>query len=283
VTPATVFAVGSVTKQFTAACVVMLAEQRSLDLDARVSRYLPNVPHGDEVTVRELLDQTSGLADYSAQPALQSAVGKDRLTTVSTARLLAMIARKPLAFKPGARFAYSNTNYLLAGMIVEAVSGEPLGAFLREHIAAPAGMRGMQYLTTSIPDGKNVARGYSPKNGRVVAARRFTMSWAGGAGALASTAHDLVTWDDAFFHGRIVSPNSVRMMTTAVKSDYGYGWVVENLRGERMVWHNGEVPGVHAMNSYFPRSDLAIVVLTNLGGSHPEDLAKQIKVIVSRR
>jgi CubicO group peptidase (beta-lactamase class C family) len=283
VTPATVFAVGSITKQFTAACVVMLAEQRSLDLDAPVSRYLAHVPHGDEVTVRELLDQTSGLADYTAQPALQAAVGKDKLTDVTPARLLAMIAQKRLAFQPGARFAYSNTNYLVAGMIVEAVSGEPLGTFLREHVAAPAGMRDMQYLTTSIPDGANVARGYSPKKGRVVAAPRFTMSWARGAGALASTARDLVAWDDAFFHGRIVSPASVRMMTTAVKSDYGYGWVVEPGRGERMIWHNGEIPGVHAMNAYFPGSDLAIVVLTNLGGSKPEDLAKQIKAVVSRR
>jgi CubicO group peptidase (beta-lactamase class C family) len=283
VTAATIFPIGSVTKQFTAACVVLLAQDHSLDLDSPVSRYLPAAPHGDRVTVRQLLDQTSGLADYSAQPALQSAVGKDKLTEIAPARLLAMIAGKPLKFTPGTRFDYSNTNYLLAGMIVEAVSGEPLGTFLRERITEPLGMRATQYLRTSIPAGSDVARDYGVKNGRATVVRRITMSWAQGAGALASDAHDVVTWDDAFFHGRVVTPDLVRTMTTRVREDYGYGWVVETVHGEPMIWHNGEIPGAHAMNAYFPRSNMEVVVLTNLGTAKPEEIAKDVAVALRRR
>ena len=283
VTGTTVFPVGSVTKQFTAACVAILAQDHSLDLDSPVNRYVPNAPHGDRVTVRELLDQTSGLVDYSRQPALQSAIGKDKLTEIRPAQLLAMIAGQPLKFTPGTRFDYSNTNYLLAGMIVEAVSGQPLGSFLRERIIEPLGMHGAQYLKTSIPAGTNVARGYELKKGRASMVRRFTMSWAQGAGALASGAHDLVTWDDAFFHGRVVAPDMVHVMTTAVKEDYAYGWVVERVRGEPMIWHNGEIPGAHAMNAFFPRSNMEIVVLTNLGTAKPEAVAREIAVALRQR
>jgi len=282
VTNATIFPIGSITKQFTAACVVMLAEQHSLDLDSPVSRYVPSAPHGEQVTVRELLDQTSGLADYSAQPALQAAVGKDKLAKLEPAQLLAMIANKPLKFTPGTRFDYSNTNYVLAGMIVEAVGGEPFGDFLRNHIFEPLGARSMQYLSTSIPSGSNVTRGYGTKDGHLGLVPRITMSWAQGAGALASDTHDLVSWDDAFFHGRVVSPSFVRVMTTRVKEDYGYGWVIDRERGEPMIWHNGAIPGAHAMNAFFPRSNMEIVVLTNIISAKPEDIAKEVRAIVAR-
>ena len=272
----TVFPIGSITKQFAAACVVMLAEDHSLDLDSPVSRYLPTAPHGERITVRQLLDQTSGLADYSAQPTLQTAVGKDKLNELRPAQLLAMIASKPLKFTPGTRFDYSNTNYLLAGMVVQAVSGEPFGTFLRERITEPLRMRETQYLSTSIPTGSNVARGYSIKHGRAALVPRITMSWAQAAGAIASDTHDLVIWDDAFFHGRVVTPAFVRTMTTPVKEDYGYGWVIEQVRGQRMIWHNGEIPGAHAMNAFFPRSNMEVVVITNLDAAKPEEIAKNV-------
>ncbi len=272
----TVFPIGSITKQFTAACGVLLAEEHRVDLDSPVSKYVPLAPHGTVVTVRELLDQTSGLPDYSAQPQLQVAIGKNKLNHLLPGQLLDMIRGKPLNFTPGTQFDYSNTNYVLAGMIVQAASGESYEDFLNEHILGPLGMHQTQYLSTSIPQGRDVSHGYQVTAGRLKPLRTFTMSWAGPAGALASNTDNLVKWDEAFFGGRVVSSHAVKVMATAVKSDYGYGWVVDTVHGDSRVWHNGGLPGAHAMNAYFPKSSLEIVILTNLLDANPEGLAKEI-------
>jgi CubicO group peptidase (beta-lactamase class C family) len=278
----TVFPIGSITKQFTAACVVILAEEQRINLDSPVSRYIADAPHAREVTVRQLLDQTSGLPDYSAQSELQAAVGKNKLTHLRPQQLMAMIANKPLKFKPGTKFDYSNTNYVLAGMIVKSASGNDYEDFLKAHILRPLDMSATQYLRTSIAQGDDVARGYKLKSRRQTALPPFTMSWAGAAGALASDTHDLVKWDVAFFGGRVVSPSAVKEMTTPVKSDYGYGWVVERVQGDSMIWHNGELPGAHAMNAFFPRSNMEIIVLTNLPEADPEGLAKRVYAVLRR-
>lgn len=278
----TVFPVGSITKQFTAACVMLLVQQGRVDLESAIARYLPKAPHANAVTVRELLNQTSGLADYSGEPALQRALHPRLLTELTPSQLLGMIAGEPLHFKPGTKFEYSNTNYLLAGMIVAAVSGESYPSFLREHIIGPLHLQRTSYLRTSIADGSNVSDGYEIVKGHFVASPRFTMSWAASAGALASDTSDLIAWDNAFFGGRVVPPASVRAMTTPPSlkesSDYGFGWVVDRVSGEPMIWHNGALPGAHAMNAVFPRSGLTIVILTNILTARPEEIAEDVFV-----
>jgi D-alanyl-D-alanine carboxypeptidase len=283
VTATTVFPIGSITKQFTAACVMMLAQAHRVNLDTPVSRYVRNAPHGNEITVRQLLDQTSGLLDYTEEPALQAALGASRLNRVSPVQLLAIVANKPLAFRPGSHVYYSNTNYVLAGMVVQAVSRETFQSFLERHILSQLAMHHASYLDTSVPQGLDVARGYGIKNGRVSLLPPFTMSWAGAAGALASDAGDLVKWDDAFFHGRVLEPASVVEMTRPVKRDYGYGWAIDRVDGQRMVWHNGGLPGAHAMNAYFPDSDMEVVVLTNIFTSDPEGIARRVYAVATKR
>jgi D-alanyl-D-alanine carboxypeptidase len=278
----TIFPIGSITKQFTAACVMMLAEQQKIGLDSPIGRYIHDAPHAHEVTVRELLDQTSGLPDYTTQPQLQVAIGKKGLTALRPRRLIDMIANKPLKFKPGARFNYSNTNYVLAGMIVNAVSGSGYPEFLARHIFQPNRLNSTQYLRISIPQGANVARGFKFENGRQTEIPPFTMSWAGAAGALASNARDLVKWDTVFFGGKIVSRGTIEEMTRPVKSHYSYGWVSDRVQGDSMIWHNGELPGAHAMNAFFPRLNLEIVVLSNSSDANVEDIAKSVYAIVRR-
>lgn len=287
----TIFPIGSITKQFTAACVMWLSEKHRLDLDSAVSRYVVNVPHGTEVTVRELLDQTSGLYNYTDQPLVQraaadllsnavSSTSLYSLNNVSSSQALALISNRPLKFRPGTQFDYSNTNYIAAGMVIEAVSGETYERFLRKHILVPLGLERTEYIHTSIPLGSDVARGYTiSKNGREVLPR-FSLAWTGSAGALASDVVDLVKWDAAFFHGRVVPPAIVRTMTTPVKSDYGYGWHTYQFAGTRVPWHNGGSPGLHAMNVYYPPADMEVVVLTNLMQSNPEGTAAQIIGVV---
>lgn len=191
----TVFAIRSITKQFTATCVMLLVQGGRVRLDSPIERYLPGVPHGHEVTVRELLDQTSGLADYSSQPALQRALHPHLLTELKPATLIGFIASEPLEFQPGTKFEYSNTNYVLAGMLVQAVSGESYADFLQTRIFVPLGLHEMQYLRTSVPKGPDASHGYKVVKGRFVLLPPFTMSWAAGAGALASDVHDLIAWD----------------------------------------------------------------------------------------
>jgi D-alanyl-D-alanine carboxypeptidase len=286
----TIFPLGSITKQFTSACVMWLVERRRVDLDYPIKRYVGNVPHAGEITVRELLDQTSGLVSYTDVPALKAALGKGLMNSLSSAQLLAFIDNKPLKFAPGTKYEYSNTNYVLAGMIVEAVSGETYEEFLRKHIVVPVGMTRTQYLRTSVPVGGDVAIGYEIKSGLPTPLPAFSMSWASSAGALASDVNDMVKWDDAFFHGRIVAPALVHTMTAishtgekfevpfqpGMKAYYGYAWVNSRFDGYRMIWHNGGFPGDHTMNAYFPSSDMEIVVLTNLAESKPEAVVEQV-------
>jgi D-alanyl-D-alanine carboxypeptidase len=277
-TGSTVFPIGSITKQFTAACVMQLVDRGRISLDAPVARYVENAPHARQVTVRELLLQTSGLADYTLQPALQNAVGANKLNALTSRRLLDLIESKPLSFKPGTRFEYSNTNYVVAGMIVARVSGQSYETYLKAQILDPQRLNHTQYLKTSVAEGNDASHGYKVVHGRAVELPVFTMSWAGAAGALASDAPDLIAWDDAFFHGSVVSRRSVETMTTpsAQAKDYAMGWAVDRVDGARMIWHNGGLPGAHAMNAVFPQSGYEIVVLTNLFSATPEDIAKQI-------
>lgn len=283
----TIFPLGSITKQFTAACVVWLSAKRRLDLDSAVSRYVAGVPHGKEITVRELLDQTTGLVSSTEQPVLQQALrplvsdassGNANGLDISSSQELALISDKPLKFSPGTRYDYSNTNYLAATMVMEEVSGETYEKFLHEHILAPLGLKRTEYIRTSIPQGGDVARGYTiTGNGHQTLLPEFSMRWATAAGSLASDASDLARWDDAFFHGRVVPAADVRMMTTPVKSDYGYGWAIYYYhRGTGVPWHNGAFPGAHAMNLYYPPADMEVIVLTNLMQSLPEEIAAQV-------
>lgn len=212
--------------------------------------------------------------------------GPHKLARLRPEQLIALIANQPLRFKPGTKFEYSNTNYVLAGMLVHKVSGEPYGTFLTKHILEPLKLDRMQYLRTSIPAGPDSARGYKIVKGHFVALPRFTMSWALSAGALASDVGDLIRWDGAFFGGHVVQPALVRTMTTvpplpkASERDYAFGWVVQNVDDHPMIWHNGGLPGAHAMNAYFPQTGWSIVVLTNLYDADPEDIAKALFAIV---
>ena len=291
VTPETVFPVGSITKQFTAASVMMLVERGKIDLDARVSRYLPSAPHGSEITVRELLDQTSGLPDYLEDKALLTQITAGTVGPDSVPRLVSLVNGKPLHFKPGTKYEYSNTNYALAGLLVAHASGMPYDRFLKTQIFAPHGLTAMQYLRFSVPWGPDATRGYNYAKGQFVQLPRFSMDWGNAAGAIASNARDLIRWDNAFFGGAIISPDSVKVATTPpahivmlssknrvnnLGIGYAFGWVQARAEGRQMIWHNGGLPGARAMNATIPRDSLDVIVLTNATDASPEETALKI-------
>jgi D-alanyl-D-alanine carboxypeptidase len=263
--PETRYAVGSISKQFTAAAILMLAEQRKLSLDDPVSRFVPSLTRGNEVTIRQLLSHTSGYQDYWPQdyvpPFMTQPIVADRI--------LDLWARKPLDFEPGTEWQYSNTNFVIAGLIIEKASGEQLYKFLSQNIFEPLGMQSVFNIDRSrLPDADAV--GYvryalgpervAPKEGA---------GWLFATGELAMSAEDLAKWDISVIEQRLMKPSSYRNMETdnrlknGLGTQYGLGVFVKNEDGHRALEHGGETSGFTAENVIFPDHGAAIVVLTN--------------------
>jgi len=261
---ATIFPIGSITKQFTAAAIMLLARDRKVRLDAKAAEYVPLAPHATEYTVRQLLQQTTGLANYTGVPAFLSSVATS--ATITPEAMVALIAREPLAFVPGSRFAYSNTNYVVLGMIVEAAARMPYGRFIAERIARPLGLANLTFGPP--PAGSDLARGYEPQTGPV-AVTPWTPQATFAAGGLYATPADLVRWNEAFFGARLLDAATVRGMTTPppfggdAKSNYAMGWLRDEVDGHLEIWHNGSVIGAHARNAYFPEQRISIVAFGN--------------------
>jgi D-alanyl-D-alanine carboxypeptidase len=283
--PAMRYSIGSISKQFTAAAVLLLEEDGKLSLDDPVSRFVPNLTRGNEVTIRELLSHTSGYQDYWPQDYVMPSM----LQPVTADKILDLWARKPLDFDPGTQWQYSNTNFVIAGLIVEKASGKPLLQFLSERIFTPLGMKSVM----NIDQGRLTetdATGYmryaigplrpSPKEGK---------GWLFAAGELAMPAEDLAKWDISIINQTVLKPASYAAMEreTVLKNGlgthYGLGVSVRNEQGQRAIAHGGEVSGFTATNMVFPDKKIAVVVLTNEDAVPASaDLAKKIAALLFR-
>ena len=283
--PSMRYSIGSISKQFTAAAVLLLAEQGKLSLDDPVSRFVPNLTRGNEVTIRELLSHTSGYQDYWPQ----DYVPPFMLQTITADKILDQWARKPLDFDPGTEWQYSNTNFVIAGLIVEKASGEPLLQFLSEHIFAPLGMKSVMNIDQSRLTETDAA-GYlryalgpprlAPKEGR---------GWLFAAGELAMPAEDLAKWDISMINQTVLRPASYAQMEKEVVlknglgTRYGLGVDVRQEFGQRAIEHGGEVSGFTAHNIVFPEARMAVVVLVNEDSVEASgDIARNIAALLFR-
>jgi CubicO group peptidase (beta-lactamase class C family) len=259
------YSIGSISKQFTAAAVLLLQEQGKLSLDDKVSKFIPNLTRANEVSIRQLLSHTSGYQDYWPQDYVMPMM----LQPVTAEKIMDGWARKPLDFDPGSKWQYSNTNYVIAGVIVEKASGVPLLQFLREKVFTPLGMKSVanidqETLTATDPTGyMRYALGPlrpAPKEGK---------GWLFAAGELAMPAEDLARWDISIMDQKLLKPASYRQMETevllsdGVGTQYGLGVEVGTEEGHRTIGHSGEVSGFTAQNTIFPDDRAAVVVLTN--------------------
>jgi D-alanyl-D-alanine carboxypeptidase len=273
------YSIGSISKQFTAAAILLLAEQGKISLDDPVSRFIPNLTRGNEVTIRELLSHTSGYQDFWPQ----DYVPPFMLQPIAAGKILDLWARKPLDFDPGTQWQYSNTNFVIAGLIAEKVSGEPLLQFLGERFFIPLGMKSIintdqQRLTESD------ATGYMRYGlGPLRVAPKEGKGWMFAAGELAMTAEDLAKWDISMINQTMLKPASYAEMEREVVlanglgTRYGLGVDVRDELGHRAIEHGGEVSGFTSFNAVFPDDKIAVVVLTNedsVGVS--SDLAKKV-------
>ena len=265
ITPETKFRIGSISKQFTAAAVLRLAEQGKLAISDPLAKYFPGFPHGRETTLRHLLTHTSGLHSYTDKPEFLGRVTK----AIEPGKLIAWFQDDPPDFAPGAGFHYNNSAYFLLGEIVAKVSGKPLGDYLRDEFFTPLGLKDTGIYVNSTPP-SGMATGYSFTDGKLAPALDWDMSWAGGAGALYSTVGDLFRWNEALFGGRVVNADSFKAATTPVElpanvdgMKYGYGLVMFEVKGLPAIGHGGGLNGWSSDLLRVPAQHCTIVILAN--------------------
>lgn len=270
--PNTKFRLGSVTKQFTAASILLLEERGKLSVNDPVKKHLPDAPAAwDKITIFHLLTHTSGIPSFTGFPDYP----KLEPFAVTPADLVARFRDKPLEFDPGEKWNYSNSGYVLLSYLIEKVTGDKYEKFVRENIFTPLGMKDSGYDSNSavIP---HRASGYvSGKNG-FENAGFIHMSVPLGAGALYSTTEDLLKWEQGLFGGKVLQPASLEKMTTPFKNNYAFGLQVDTGGGRKVIQHGGGIEGFNTDLEYFPESKITVVVLGNVNGQAPGEIAKKL-------
>jgi len=263
-TPETPFAIGSISKQFTCACILKLAEAGKLSVDDKVAKYYPGLTRAADITLLDLMNHVSGYPDYYPL----DFTDRRMLKEIAPDELIRTYAGAKLDFEPGAQYSYSNTGFVILGRIVDKVSGQPFGKFLSEQVLKPLGLNHTFFEPD--PNQEGIARGYTTfaLSGPEAAANE-AKGWIGSAGAIYSTGSDLAAWDLALMGGRVISPTYYALMTTPREladgriSGYGCGLSISLRSGRRVLSHNGAVAGFYALNACVPSTKSAVVVLSN--------------------
>ena len=267
--PETVYRIGSITKQFTAAIIMRLVERGEISLEDPVTRFLPDYDvQGRTVTVRHLLNHTSGIFSYTSlgEEAWRTTFRHD----LSDQELIDLFQSEPFDFEPGAEQRYNNSAYVLLGPIIEAVTGKPYAQYLEEDLLSPLGLEHTSYcdVTRVVP---HRASGYEYEDGELINAWFLSMNVPGAAGAMCSTVEDLMAWTRMLHAGEVVSPASLRQMTTptvVASGDtipYGFGLGAGELEGHRSVAHGGGINGFISSLAHYPDDGVTVAVLTNSG------------------
>jgi CubicO group peptidase (beta-lactamase class C family) len=270
--PEHVFRIGSVTKQFTSAAILLLVEEGKIALSDPITKFLPDYPtQGRTITIEHLLTHTSGIQSYTDMPKWRELLRKD----LSLAELIDVFKNEPMLFAPGEKWRYNNSGYVLLGAIVEKAAGKPYAEFVKERIFTPLGMADTRYDVTSdlIP---RRAAGYDQSRAGIVNAQFLSMTQPHAAGALVSTVDDLAKWDAALGEGKVVKPESLARAFTNYKlssgnpSGYGYGWQITSYEGLAVQEHGGGIPGFRAHVLRIPSDGVYVAVLSNLAAPEPD-------------
>lgn len=284
VIPQTTFRIGSIGKQFTASAILKLQENKKLSVDDKLSKFFPDFPRGDEVTLHHLLTHTSGIHSYTEKDGFIGRV----TSPIKPDDLINSFENDPYDFDPGNKWHYNNSGYFLLGRIVEKVSGQSYGDFLGENFFQPLGMTntGVYHAHLGLP---HEALGYSLEGAVFTNAVNWDMSWAGGAGTLYSTVEDLFRWNEGIFNGRVLNSTSLKTAFTPVKmfenqlnsdSGYGFGWFINRHRGLREISHAGGLNGFQSDLLRVPDEKFTVAVLANASPGRtnaiPQRLAQQL-------
>lgn len=261
-TPDTTFEIASLTKQFTAAAILKLQENKLLNVEDPISKYISDYPNGDEIKIYNLLNHTSGIPDYVE---LAESVKREE-HTYTLEELIELFKNEPLNFKTGTGFEYSNSNYILLGNIIEKVSKKNYKDYIKENILKPLNLSKTGFLSNkatikgkaigydTIDNNKNEYKKADDTEGSLIAS----------AGEIYSTVEDLYRWEDALYKGKVINKQSLKEMLTPNMSDYGYGWFIDDSnKGDKTISHGGNLPGY---TSYVERNidkKYLIIILSN--------------------
>ena len=256
----TVFQIGSVTKQFTAAIIQKLQEEKKLSVQDKVSKYFPDYPRGDSITIEQLLTHTSGIYSYTSD---RNFMATEVAKPQSREKMMSLFKNKPLDFTPGTRWAYSNSAYVLLGYIIEDVTKKPYEQVVREYIFKPVQMTHSGFDFTHLQSPDRATAYFVLNDVDSVKSPIVDSTVAYSAGSIYSTTGDLFKWHKALQNYSILSKPLQEKAYTVVKNNYGYGWVIDSVESKRRVAHSG---GIHGFTSNFtriPEEDIVIILLSN--------------------
>lgn len=272
-TPESILRLGSITKQFTSASIMQLAEQGKLNIDDPVSKYYAAAPAAwSKITVRHLLTHRSGIPSYTG---LAGFFEKQSMFPRTPEQIVELTRDMPLEFEPGAQHAYNNTGYVLLGYIIEKVSGQTYADYLQQHIFTPLGLKHTGYDDTRTLL-SNRAAGYGVEDGVWFNSDYLSMTLPHAAGSLYSNVDDLLLWEEALFSGKAVSPASFAQMITDSGDGYGFGLGVGDFQGHTSIRHSGGIPGFSTYMARFPDDGMTFIVLSNLQSGQSNRIANEL-------
>jgi CubicO group peptidase (beta-lactamase class C family) len=278
-TPTTKFRLGSITKQFTAASILLLEEQGKLKVEDPVKKYMPDAPAAwDKITIFHVLTHTSGIPSFTGFPDFES----HEAQATTPEKLVEWFRDKPLEFEPGTKWNYSNSGYVLLGYLIEKISGESYSEFVQQNIFTPLGMKDSGYDSNSAIIAHRAA-GYTPGKSGAVNAGFVHMSIPFSAGALYSTTEDLLRWEQGLFGGKVLTAASLAKMTTPFKQDYAFGLGVSTQNGHKMIAHDGGIQGFNTALAYYPDDKLVVAVLANVNGPAGQIAGNLAKVALGEK
>ena len=277
----TKFRLGSLTKQFTAAAILLLEERGQLNITGSINKYLPDMPTAwNDITIFHLLTHTSGIPNYTRFPEFSS------ITTLTKKpeQQIDLFRNKPLVFQPGSNYEYCNSGYVLLGYLIEKITGLSFKDFIVNHLFKPLGMDDSGYDSHSDII-LHRASGYEIKSDGLHNADFLEMSLPYAAGSLYSTTHDLLIWQEALFAGKFISSTSVNKMIQPFKNSYGLGVSIQSFDGHKAITHGGGINGFNTFMIYFPEEKITIIILANLiaFGFVPQSLGLNLARVIYKK
>lgn len=276
----TIYQMGSVTKQFTASLILQLEEQKKLTLKDKLSKYFPELPWADSVTIEHLLTHASGIFNYTNDGRFMAT---EATRPATQEKMMSLFKDKPLEFIPGTKFSYSNSGYVLLGYIIEKVTGKPYEQVMHERILKPLDMThsGFDFKKLNDPHKASGYTNYKEKLKIPAAVADSSVSYA--AGALYSTVNDMWAWHKGLMKNTIIKAATLEKAYTPQLEQYGYGWVIDTLFGKRVVQHGGGIFGFNTAFARIPADDACVVLLCNMNTGSLDEISRSIIAILYNR
>ena len=280
-TPESIFQIGSMTKQFTAISILMLEEQGKLNVKDSISKYIPDYPNGNKITIHHLLTHTSGIKDFTKMKSLREISNKE----MSPKMIVDFFKNEPVDFAPGERFEYNNSGYVVLGYLIELVSGGTYEDFIKENIFKKVGMNQSNYATDRQIINKR-AYGYHKKEYGYVNKTVINFGVPFSSGSLMSSANDMLKWQNALNQNLLLKPENTQKAFSKYKLNngetftYGYGWHIKELNGTPIREHGGSIFGFKSMGVYIPSEDIYVLGLSNCDCNSPTQITRDIAAFV---